>query len=36
MMRIQVKNADAAEAVGIAMAGEATQEYKMLRAKVAA
>lgn len=36
MMRINVKNSDAAEAVGIAMAGEATQAFKMLREKVAA
>jgi Holliday junction resolvasome RuvABC endonuclease subunit len=35
MLRIDVKNADAAEAVGIAMAGEATQTFKMTRAKAA-
>lgn len=34
--RIDVKNADAAEAVGIAMAGEATQHWKMLKARAAA
>lgn len=30
MLKITVKNADAAEAVGIAMAGEASQRYKLL------
>lgn len=36
MLRIDVKNADAAEAVGIAMAGVACQRFKDLRPKVAA
>jgi Holliday junction resolvasome RuvABC endonuclease subunit len=31
VLRIEVKNADAAEAVGIAMAGEHTQTFKMAR-----
>lgn len=35
-LRIDVKNADAAEAVGIAMAGEACQTYRMMRARAAA
>lgn len=35
-LRIDVKNADAAEAVGIAMAGEATQGFRMLKARAAA
>lgn len=34
--KIDVKNADAAEAVGIAMAGEATQTFRMLKTKAAA
>lgn len=34
--KIDVKNADAAEAVGISMAGEATQTFKMLQARRAA
>ena len=33
--KIAVKNSDAAEAVGIAMAGEATQGFKMLMARAA-
>jgi Holliday junction resolvasome RuvABC endonuclease subunit len=32
VLKIDVKNADAAEAVGIAMAGEACQRFKMARA----
>lgn len=32
VLKIEVKNADAAEAVGIAMAGEACQRFKMARA----
>lgn len=35
VMRIAVKNADAAEAVGIAMAAEGTQEYRMLTREAA-
>ncbi|HEU4986884.1 MAG TPA: hypothetical protein VFT89_07445 [Rhizobiaceae bacterium] len=35
MFRIEVKNADAAEAVGIAMAGEACQRFKALMARAA-
>lgn len=35
MFKITVKNADAAEAVGIAMAGEATPEFKLLKVKAA-
>lgn len=34
-LRIDVKNADAAEAVGIAFAGAQTQGYKMLQARAA-
>lgn len=33
--KIEVKNSDAAEAVGIAMAGEATQTYRMMQARAA-
>ncbi|WP_146148865.1 hypothetical protein [Pseudaminobacter soli (ex Li et al. 2025)] len=36
MLRIMVRNADAAEAVGIAMAGEACQRFKSLQARRAA
>ncbi len=36
VFRIDVKNADAAEAVGIAMAGEHTQGFKMMQARAAA
>lgn len=35
VLKIGVKNADAAEAVGIAMAGEATQSFKMIKARAA-
>lgn len=35
MFKIEVKNADAAEAVGIAMAAEATQQFKMMKATAA-
>ncbi|TPJ70479.1 MULTISPECIES: hypothetical protein [unclassified Mesorhizobium] len=35
VFKIDVKNADAAESVGIAMAGEATQTFKMMRARAA-
>jgi Holliday junction resolvasome RuvABC endonuclease subunit len=34
--KIDVRNADAAEAVGIAMAGEGTQTYRMIKARAAA
>jgi Holliday junction resolvasome RuvABC endonuclease subunit len=33
--KIEVRNADAAEAVGIAMAAEATQQFKMMKATAA-
>lgn len=36
MLRIDVKNADAAEAVGIAMAGQAAQKFKALKTRAAA
>lgn len=36
VFKIAVKNADAAEAVGIAMAGEATQGFRMMQARAAA
>lgn len=35
VFKIAVKNADAAESVGIAMAGEATQTFKMIGARAA-
>ena len=35
VFKIAVKNADAAEAVGIAMAGEATQTFRMMQARAA-
>ncbi|RWB29615.1 hypothetical protein [Mesorhizobium sp.] len=35
MLRIDVRNADAAEAVGIAFAGENCQTFKMMRARAA-
>lgn len=36
MLKINVKSNDAAEAVGIAMAAEASQPFKMLKAKISA
>lgn len=35
LLRIDVKNADAAEAIGVAMAGERTQTYRMMMARAA-
>ncbi|OCJ12491.1 hypothetical protein A6U86_05570 [Rhizobium sp. AC27/96] len=35
LLKISVKNADAAEAVGIAMAAEAAQEFKLLKVRAA-